>query len=461
MCSVFGFISIGKSSDKKGLKEIYRKFFDLAYKAENRGRDSWGFYLIRQSGQTSYYKGIGRLSQANEIGNPDFSDLSMIIANTRAEPTTEFVNIKSLSDIQPFASDRFVVAHNGTIANDKDLRKLHSIIPISSIDSAILPPLFEKVDIDLAIPQLKGSFTLAICDLDKPQELHLIRNIKPIAYLYDTSVNGIWYASEAEWLQSKDLLFKPDIYHPIIPEPYSHIIIDGFKGQVTVKSIDDKQKIEKLKVLVIASGGLDSTVVATLLRNQGHEVHLFHVSYGCHATKREEQAIKQISQFLGVELTIMANEWLGSIGGSSLTVENSYIAEGIQGAEYPHEWVPARNMLLIASACAYADVKGFDAIAMGTNLEEGGAYSDNTEEFIKIMDMASRLGTSSRARIISPIGNLMKHEIVKLGIEINAPLHLTWSCYKDKPLHCGNCGPCFMRKQAFLINNIDDPIKYC
>ena len=98
---------------------------------------------------------------------------------------------------------------------------------------------------------------------------------------------------------------------------------------------------------------------------------------------------------------------------------------------------------------------------MGTNLEEGGAYSDNTEEFIKIMDMASRLGTSSRARIISPIGNLMKHEIVKLGIEINAPLHLTWSCYKDKPLHCGNCGPCFMRKQAFLINNIDDPIKYC
>jgi 7-cyano-7-deazaguanine synthase len=460
MCSVFGFLKFGELANDKDLKVIHARFSVLSKKAEMRGRDSWGCYLLNKSGKYSCYKGIGKISEANIEEFKIMPDITMIIGNTRAEPTTEFIPIKTENDIQPFVSERFIVSHNGTIANDRELCRTFQLQPSSRIDSAVLPLLFEKIGIDKGISELIGSYTIVGVDLTKPRELHLIRNYKPIAYIYDSALDALWFASDPNWLESYVTCCKPDQFHPVIPDPYTHIIINGATRDMSIKSIGKISKKARQKILVVASGGLDSTVVATLLKQQGHEVHLFHVDYGCHATEMEKKAILAIADYLGVKVTVMKNDWLGSIGGSSLTVANSSIAEGMKGAEFPHEWVPARNMLMIASACAFSDVHGFDAIALGTNLEEGGAYPDNTEEFIKIMDLASRLGTISRACIISPIGNLMKHEIVKLGLEINAPLHLTWSCYKNGLHHCGDCGPCYMRKRAFQMIGEDDPIRY-
>ena len=152
--------------------------------------------------------------------------------------------------------------------------------------------------------------------------------------------------------------------------------------------------------------------------------------------------------------------WLGRLGASALTEAKRAIAPGRAGAKLPHEWVPARNWVMSSVAGAVADALGYDSIALGTNLEEGGAYPDNTQEFIRIMSQASSLGTRARAIVEAPVGHLVKHEIVRLGLQVGAPLHLTWSCYRNGPLHCGQCGPCFMRKTAFRMNGVEDPIRY-
>jgi 7-cyano-7-deazaguanine synthase len=211
--------------------------------------------------------------------------------------------------------------------------------------------------------------------------------------------------------------------------------------------------------LVVASGGLDSTVAAAMLQHAGREVALLHIQYGCHAERREAEAVRQIARYLGSESVFIDAPWLGGLGASALT-EDRPIAAGREGAELPHEWVPARNLLMIATACAVADARDYGAIALGTNLEEAGAYPDNTQEFIRIMSRASSLGTRARAIVEAPVGNLVKHEIVRLGLKLRAPLHLTWSCYRNGRLHCGRCGPCFMRKTAFRMNGAEDPVGY-
>lgn len=124
------------------------------------------------------------------------------------------------------------------------------------------------------------------------------------------------------------------------------------------------------------------------------------------------------------------------------------------------EWVPARNMVMLAAACALADVEGHTQIITGTNLEEGGTYPDNTQAFMAAMDAAAQLGTMQRPRVVAPLGNFVKHEIVRAGLDVGAPLGVTWSCYRDGPTHCGHCGPCFMRRVAFEMTGDPDPVGY-
>jgi 7-cyano-7-deazaguanine synthase len=147
---------------------------------------------------------------------------------------------------------------------------------------------------------------------------------------------------------------------------------------------------------------------------------------------------------------------------SPLLRDDSNIAGGEEGAEFAHEWVPARNIVMLSIATAYAEAKGFDYIVLGNNLEEAGAYPDNEPEFINRFNdlLPFAVGDGKRVRVVMPVGNLMKHEIVDLGHRLGAPLDLTWSCYRAGDKHCGTCGPCFMRRTAFEINNLEEVIEY-
>ena len=117
---------------------------------------------------------------------------------------------------------------------------------------------------------------------------------------------------------------------------------------------------------------------------------------------------------------------------------------------------------MLSIATAYAESNGFDYIVLGNNLEEAGSYPDNEPEFIRRFNeiLPFAVGDGKKVRVLMPVGDLMKHEIVALGKEVNAPMHLTWSCYKNEKLHCGKCGPCFMRMTAFEINDFNEVIEY-
>jgi len=142
--------------------------------------------------------------------------------------------------------------------------------------------------------------------------------------------------------------------------------------------------------------------------------------------------------------------------------DTNKIADGIAGAEYAHEWVPARNLVMLSTAVAYAEAHNYGYIYLGTNLEEASVYPDNEEQFILDFNnlLYGAVQNGVKIEIKTPLGGLMKHEIVLFGLECNAPFHLTWSCYKGGEKHCGKCGPCFMRRTAFERNGLVDPVEY-
>jgi 7-cyano-7-deazaguanine synthase len=181
--------------------------------------------------------------------------------------------------------------------------------------------------------------------------------------------------------------------------------------------------------------------------------------YGCQAEVKEMQAIYDIAREVDCSFEYVETDWLRRLGGSSLT-EGGDIKPGETGAEFCHEWVPARNLLFLSMCAAISEVRGCSRIYMGLNLEEAGAYPDNTVEFYESCNRALIYGTLNQVQIVNPLGNLMKWEIVKKALEIGAPIDKSWSCYKGGEKPCGNCGPCYMRKKAFKMNNIQDMIEY-
>ena len=122
--------------------------------------------------------------------------------------------------------------------------------------------------------------------------------------------------------------------------------------------------------------------------------------------------------------------------------------------------MPARNLIMTSLAAGLCDRYGYDTLALGLNLEESGAYPDNTVEFYRTLDQVLNIGTTSRPRLLSPLANMVKHEIVRLAVDIEAPIHLSWSCYHGRTLHCGECGPCYMRRTAFQIIGEPDSVQY-
>src|ERR1035441_6350019 len=132
--------------------------------------------------------------------------------------------------------------------------------------------------------------------------------------------------------------------------------------------------------LVVCSGGLDSTTAAAhALKVDGRKPILLHFRYGCRAETRELEAVRNVGSALGAEVLLVDLPWLKQLGGSSLTNPRLKIAGPVEGAEYPHEWVPARNLLMIAHAAALCDARRIGEIYMGLNLEEGAVYPGQNE----------------------------------------------------------------------------------
>lgn len=454
MCAIFGALLHPLAG-----KDIETANYILNYIIQasiERGRDGIGLQgwegkstLLWKSNDKQSIKGYR--SQDYILGNNE--EPSAFIGNLRAEPTTEYIRKKSREDQQPYSASNWTVVHNGTIANDKELRT--GKVP-TKIDSAAIPEVLDGangfLNFQHSIPKLKGSYAILAYDLETPDTIYWACNYRPIWYI-ETSL-GLFFASSRSYF--------PCQYTPIMIDPYTMGCFSVSNGEIHTIKYHLIAPATRHKALVVCSGGLDSVVAAKVAQSRlGMEIKLIHFLYGSRAEAPEVEAVKNIAAELDVELVLFPLP-VYSKSDSPLLDPDSKVAGGEEGAEFAHEWVPARNLLLLSVATAYAEANGFDHIVLGNNLEEAGAYPDNEPEFInKFNDMLPfAVGDGKSMKVIMPVGNLMKHEIVKLGLEIGAPLHLTWSCYRAGQLHCGKCGPCYMRRTAFEINNANEVIEY-
>ena len=216
-----------------------------------------------------------------------------------------------------------------------------------------------------------------------------------------------------------------------------------------------------MKALVLFSGGLDSTVLATQLKAEGAETRLLSIDYGQrHA--RELKRAEQIAQTLELPHQVLRLPDLGPLlGGSSLTDENVALPEGHYAEESMKATVvPNRNMILLALAGGHALSIGFDAIAYAAHAGDHTIYPDCRPEFADAMETALGLADWEKLSLHRPFVHLSKTDLVKKGAELGAPLHLTWSCYAGREIHCGKCGTCVERKEAFALAKIPDPTEY-
>lgn len=455
MCSISGFIVTDLRADRNRIAKIYE---EIIARSSERGKDSAGVVAVQIDGSSRRAIKVAPTNY-NFIHSTITPKTCVVVGNNRAEPTTEFIAVKEAHDVQPFGDGPIFISHNGTIANDKELKAQYHLTPASKIDSAVLPPLIAHLGLREGLAQVKGSYALAIADTREPQKLWLACNYKSIYIQFVPAFGCYFFASRPEYLyQSLD--FRERLSAPAVVgvPPYHLIEIIGQTGEIAMWEL--QPRIRNQRALVICSGGLDSTVAARWAQKEGYEITLLHFLYHCRAEKREMAAVEAIARNLGCDYRFESLSWLGKMGGSSLTDPSIPITCNETGAEFAYEWVPARNLIFIAMAAGLCDRFGFNSLVLGLNLEEGGAYPDNTVEFYQSLDHVCDIGTISRPSIICPLGNLVKHQIVRIGLEIEAPLHLSWSCYYGEEIHCGHCGPCFMRKNAFKMLGVADMMTY-
>lgn len=472
MCSVSGAI-LQRSWDPEKVEHL----LEIIKKAEQRGRDSCGIVWLNRDKDFESLLEIANPSEVVEkaFDHPTILNGNIFINNNRAEPTTEYVKDKTLKDVQPFVySNRFAIAHNGTIANDKELEKKYDLKRETKIDSAIIPPLLEKLWdgsneglVKILKEELVGSYALAIIDKEQPDKLFLAVNYKPMYLTY--SDKALFFSSLESYLEEDDLNTIFDLNSKTRAlKPYSLAVVSRSNGSFDIEeySLWEKDVKDFKKALVVCSGGLDSTVVATEMKKKGYDVTLLHFMYKARAESKEVEAVKKIAEALDCEALFVETEiFKNVIKHSRLTeTKEDLVTEGKgeASAELAWEWVPARNLIFLSIATGIAEGYGFDIIALGNNLEEAGAYPDNemifVNKFAEVLPYATNL--QKRVTIQMPVGNLMKHEIVKKALELEAPIQYSWSCYNGTDKHCGTCGPCYMRRNAFKMLGQEDMIEY-
>ncbi len=216
--------------------------------------------------------------------------------------------------------------------------------------------------------------------------------------------------------------------------------------------------------IVLVSGGMDSCVT-TAISSLEHEMAFLHVNYGQRTEKRELKAFNDIADYYKVKKRLVADiGYLKEIGGSSLTDEKIEIEQSRQTntTEIPSTYVPFRNTHILAIATSWAEVIGAEKIFIGAVEQDSSGYPDCRPVYFKAFNKLVKEGTKPDTHIVieTPLINLRKNDIVLKGVELKAPLHLTWSCYKSNNSACGRCESCILRLRGFKEAGVEDPIDY-
>ena len=216
--------------------------------------------------------------------------------------------------------------------------------------------------------------------------------------------------------------------------------------------------------ICLVSGGLDSCISAAIAIEEYPRVAFLHVNYGQRTEERELRAFNQIADHYGIRDRLVADiGYLKQIGGSALTDRNLNVPENaisLQGV--PITYVPFRNTHIIAIAVSWGEVIGADRIFIGATEPDSSGYPDCRKSYFEAYDRLIQEGTRPETciTIATPLIDMKKSEIVKRGYALNAPLHLTWSCYQNGEEACGVCESCLLRLKGFKEAGLEDPIPY-
>ena len=221
---------------------------------------------------------------------------------------------------------------------------------------------------------------------------------------------------------------------------------------------------ESSLAICLVSGGMDSCVTAAIANEENDALAFLHVSYGQRTEARERQAFEELAHHYQVAKRLVVSiEHLKRIGGSSLTDVDIPVSEAnLSSTEIPTSYVPFRNSHLLSIATSWGEVIGARRLYIGAVAEDSSGYPDCRPEFYEAFQRVIDLGTKPETRItiVTPVIHLRKSEIVKRGVELGAPLHLTWSCYQADERACGRCDSCALRLRAFAEAGVRDPIPY-
>jgi 7-cyano-7-deazaguanine synthase len=222
----------------------------------------------------------------------------------------------------------------------------------------------------------------------------------------------------------------------------------------------------KPRAIVLLSGGMDSCVCAALAVRD-YDAAALHISYGQRTEARERQSFLAICESLNIQhKLLLRNEALRSIGGSALTDENiavptSASAGRTMGHDIPVTYVPFRNAHFLAAAVSWAEVLGANKIFIGAVEQDSSGYPDCRPAYYEAFNRVIQAGTKEGSiEVVTPLIHMRKAEIVRLGLELDAPFHLTWSCYSQQEQACGVCDSCVLRLRAFAAAGARDPIPY-
>lgn len=215
---------------------------------------------------------------------------------------------------------------------------------------------------------------------------------------------------------------------------------------------------------------MDSCVTTAIARERhgAENIAVLHARYGQRTEAREHKAFEDIANFYAIrERLVVQLDHFRAIGGSALTDPNIAVPESKSGipalhGNIPVTYVPFRNAHFLSVAVTWAETMGAQAVYIGAVAEDSSGYPDCRPEYYRAFQELVRAGTrpETRIEIVTPVITLKKNEIIRRGVELGAPLHLTWSCYQSEDAACGTCDSCLLRLRAFAESRVADPISY-
>ena len=216
------------------------------------------------------------------------------------------------------------------------------------------------------------------------------------------------------------------------------------------------------RAVCIISGGMDSAVASFIAKKEGYEIVAVHFNYGQRTQQKELEAFEAIAKVLGAKTYVIDLDFFKQIGASALTDTTIAVPEDGIKPGIPVTYVPFRNGIFLSIAAAIAEKEGASAIYIGVVEEDSSGYPDCRQSFIEAMQKAINLGTKDETKITiqTPLIHLKKEDIVSLGLKLDVPLELTWSCYQSEDEACGVCDSCRLRLKGFAKAGVKDTISY-